>query len=133
MMMMMMMWKTVPVLTTRCIVFHLIPSWLFALLVVCNAQQEANFDCNGVPTSVRYIKRGTGKGDCFIWGPMETDYQCCLFCKQRKGQAALLASQLVEPGFLDPFLNYTVRSDRCCCYTKGDIVEGSDRTYYYIP
>ena len=105
-------------------------SYLLLFVLLGDVVRAVN-NCEGEPTVDRYIRHGSGVGDCYLWGPIETDYECCLLCKQ-EFDVSLVASRILRPGGWDPFGSETVNGIKCCCYAGGEVQHGTDRTYYYF-
>ena len=83
-------------------------------------------NCNAQTTG-KHIE--IGDGACYPWGPDESDYECCLFCKKSTDRRA---AQLIYPGEFHPFTRADVNGVECCCYRLGDIKNGGDGTVYYF-
>ena len=117
-------------ITALCLVVQFVPCFLFAVLL---ADVKAANKCGGRPSYDRHIRFGTGRGKCFLWGPGESDVECCIFCSRRTEEGtSFLASQTVPPAGREPFINVIVNEKSCCCFTQGDVVHGTDGTFYYF-
>ena len=81
--------------------------------------------CNAKPKSGRHVEEGIGA--CNTWEEGDTEFGCCLFCKNLKAWA----SQLVPIGKSDPFVGVQFNDPHCCCYFFGRLYDGGDGTNYY--
>ena len=114
---------------TVLLTFHGIPIMIF-LDVIVGDPRIVN-TCSRPPTTTRYIDPGTGT--CYDWGPNETPYECCLFCRDDAlVELMFFASQVVRPGGKNPFTTRRVNNQQCCCYTSGEVYDGTDGTLYHL-
>ena len=82
--------------------------------------------CEDQPPTSYYIK--DGMGNCFLWGPDESPYDCCVFCDEAKS----IASQYVRAGEVVPLGGFVHNSPICFCYQGGRIIEGDGVGSVYI-
>ena len=85
--------------------------------------------CRGIPWKDRHIRYQTGEYECYLWGPTDTEWECCIFCLQTD---KTFAAQLIDSGKWMPDHTSTARGQQCCCYAFGEVIDGSDGTLYYF-
>ena len=81
---------------------------------------QAVLDCPAGPTHSRLVEHGSG--DCQLWGPNESEYDCCVLCNESNS----IAAQYIPPGGREPFGGFIHNDATCCCYSVGEISIGDD-------